>query len=492
MNIKTIDKYYSYLLYAMIAAVAGAIIYLGYLTWPWADDFTLMNEIRASDGIVDYVRHMYINWESRFFGDIFFFIMLRGVEYTHFSVTVLVACFISIAFLMVNLWQKLFFPENRGINYLACFLMLCSLWVGLRPIESQVLYWTTGGIQYTMVAFFAFIWMTAVYYLAMEPNHVKYKKFTIPAFVLVSFFLGGGNQVLTPVLILWGVFITFLSGRFGGDNKVPIIVSLIMLLVGGLVMYVSPGALLRAGEGTGSFVFSPGVIIENYGKVFLKFTLCCKNVIFLTAISAIVSSIYTEYFCRETANSGKEKTVTKRDLLVIGSFLFCALFSLAPFTLVPAFMPKRASLFYQLFIVMFMWSGISCLAKVVLGRVKQDKVMLLVYIVPIVFFVVTFGMARGDIVFGKEISRIMRDRHTYLTSLSPEEKNRKILVEPVPKKMPETLVSDDISYRDERYYWQNRAVAKYYGVKSIFPKGKYQTKEIGDRAKKFGSYEYFF
>ena len=498
MDTKLIDKYYTYLLWLFIVPVVWAIIHLGLLTWPWADDFSYMNQVLSTENVIEYIKNQYVSWEGRFLSFPFFYVLLRKVEYTNLVVAVMCTCFLGSVFLSARLWQKIFNPDKKHINPYLLLAMLCTFWIGLRPILAQTLYWATGGIQYMIPLLGSLVWLNVIYYVLFERERILHKWFWFIALSVFSFLLGGGNQTLTPALVVIALGLMFLPTDRPARNKGIVLVSLVFMGAAAIIMYLSPGAMERASRGkdlgVASFVFSPVVLLGNFGKVCMKYTAACWVILPLSFLGAFFSALFFGFDKTEIGLRGYMQRYQKR-LNFSAIFLIGAVASILPFALVPVFTPLRASIYYNVFLGISIWCVVGYNVPIfvfIASRMERIISKYIMYIFPVILCFVFLFMVSDDIHYGKQIRTLMVKRNKILSSVSEKVRGTMDMnVEPVRSLVPVTLRFDEMSEKD-RDWWMNKDIAAYYGFNSVAVENKYQyDKSRKERRKMFEGYDFY-
>jgi hypothetical protein len=237
-------------------------------------------------------------------------------------------------------------------------------------------------------------------------------------------------------------------------------------------MFTAPGNFIRAEYGKNSFNFSVITIFKNYIKVFLKFSQIAIIIIVLAILGAFSSAIIK-------AKNNPFKNITtasyiknnKERLIIIISFLAAALITIIPFMLVPDFDAARASIYYLIFLLLFIWGIVDYFSVLLINRFYKTffhKAVSLTMIPIICFTFMSYtivALSLKNIYFGTFIRQQMNERNEYLSNLSEEGKKEDIAIKPIQGKVPELFYFVDMT--TDKEYEINQAVADYYKLKSI-------------------------
>ncbi len=454
----------------MSGIMMALIITLGLVSWPVVDSLSLYTRI-SSSGVLGNAWNMYAGWDGRFFVFLLhvplFQIFKSG--YTYFVVAFNACCLILTAYVSSMFLTKI--TGNKKLIYYDFSLMLGVLWLGLVPIISSVVYWAVGGL-YIFTSLFIFLWILIIYLLLFRVKSIGFKYFTVPLLMIFSFLIGGAGQPTSPALIFLTIVMLILARRKERNSKMVVSAALIFLILGTIFMLFAPGNFARAEFGAGSFNFSVISIFKNYINTFMGFSKGAISMIGLAIIGAFCSAI-VKIKTSETKNITFISYIksNKERLIMIISFLIAALITLIPFVMVPDFASPRASIYYVIFLLLFIWGIIDFFSVLFINGFykKYCKRIGALMMIPIICFtILSFGvivLSSKNIYQGIFIRSQMSERNEYLLDLSEAEKKHDITVKPVQGSIPELIHFKDITADKEN--WVNTAVAEFYGVKSI-------------------------
>lgn len=448
------------------------IIVLGLISWPVADDFHFYSAIKSST-VFEHSWELYMNWGGRFSGFLLTLIpfSIINIEYSYLIVVFYACCLIITAYLLA------FFLKNLSIGkkflYYDFGIITCILWLGLLPIAKEVIYWASGGV-YILTTLLAILWIFIIYTFLFKIKTIKYKYLSLPLLMIFSFFIGSSQEILSPALIFITIIMLLLARKKQKEIRFIIVLALMFLTFGTIFMYIAPGNFIRAKIGADSFNFSIIKIVHNYFNALLQFSRITLKLIILTIIGAFSSALFKLRNVKSKYSNINISTYIKSNmsrLIIIISFLISAFITLTPFILIPNFITLRASIYFQIFLLLFIW-GIIDYFLVFFINLDNKKIFrnITIFItISIICFAVisitTITISLKNIYYGIPIKDQMSYRHEYLLSLSETEKKQIINVKPIQGKIPEVLNFKDITIYED--HWINQDVADYYNLEGI-------------------------
>ena len=459
----TSSKTYGYMMTALAGLAVIFVVLIAALAWPVADDFSNFIKLRGSSGPVDYAVMQYKNWDGRFLNYLIWGFITLKPEYVNVNVMLYAACFIGIAFMLMTLVENTaFYPAGAGRAYFF-LVMLAALWLGMRPLESETLYWASGAVQYTVIPLLGLVWLCVIYELLFKPVNIPAAPVTVPLFLIFSFFIGTGNPVYSPALF----FLALVMRAFAPEKKYMRLftAACVLFAAGAVLMYAAPGNFVRAAEDRAeTFVFSPVFLVSNFFKVAWSFIKAGRYLILLSFLGAAAFGGYAGLYGKGNGRAGQLRAVFTY------AYFVAAILSVLPFILVPNFASLRASVFFQIFSALFIWHLVSYAG----GRLRQffpgPAFRAYVFGLPVVFAVMLYIFAAGDVYYGMGISRQMKERDASLKKAAAFYGGRKkyavLRVKPVTGRVPASMAFDDIKpYTND---FRNKGVAAYYGFLNVY------------------------
>lgn len=450
------------------------ILYIAYISWPVADDFSHFVDMKACGHFYDYAWQIYNRWDGRYLSYLIMTILFFNPMHMNYIVMFYVLALIFSAIAFVNLWHESFFPKFRYFDWCAFLLTLCGLWLGLRPIIAQTVYWASGGVCAVLLLLLVLIWLSALYYYLYKGMNFRWRVLTVPLFFIYSSLVAMGYQALPPAIVFL-VFVMLFGSKRQSEDKHFVVLCLILYIAGAIFMYLAPGNFQRAREGPMSFVMTPAALMKNFLALFAYFTYLARYTIPYALLGGFVSSVCV---CNYESKKVIETYafIMKTALIRSGVFMIAAVLAMLPFICVVDFASARTSFFFQIFLFLAFWHlgsvGGSLIWRSDKNIVKKPAAVLGKMIL-IIISTHALVVAFKDIKDGRNISYQMKDRHKILSEIIERQGANQIInisINPIFGRVPQSLYFDDIKTFSE--FWANDALARYYGFGQIRLKEK--------------------
>ena len=461
------------LCFMALAIVIFLTIFLGSLTWPVADDFSIYAHVQEK-GILGTVIYYFKFQEGRFFTIFLDSLLFKFFKFQYsYFITIFYAIILISSSILTTRIILLINNFKRNSKVIFSFYFFTIL-IGLAPIIKEVVYWITGG-AYILSFFLVILYFYLLFLLNFSDNNKRNKIIIISFLMLFSIFFGGMVQNLSPVILFnLLIFLIYLI-KIKSKNWFYILIFLILILIGTAIMYLAPGNYIRAGFGN-NIDFSFSAIISNYFKVLLTYL---RQSLVMVALSIIGSACFSIYFVLNKNNQSfflNENNKINKRLKIVITFLFLisALISILPFALIPDFAAPRAGLFFMMLISIFIWQiglilFVPFLNKMI-ARFKNFHIV--IAIVPIIFIFITFSfivsMTTRSIYDAIIIGDQIKNRHSYLINLDDSARDSIIIIDKVSGRLPELIYFEDITNNPD--HWRNKDFAKFFKIKSVIIK----------------------
>ena len=468
---------FSFFLKNNLLCIMGTIVILSVLalscvTWRWADDFAIYNEVKSNAFIIENMLHGYKYYGGRSLS-VGIFLQLIMIKYFPpepaifiWAFSFVMSALIFIKILLQEIGNNKTLSAKESITLTA--LIVCVLWLGMGLHISETIYWLTGGFY----AFSNFLGLTWVYYLNKIQNTDQYRhrSWVVLLFFVFSLIVGMLGHNLTPALLVF-LGLTWLQDRLILKKKMnPLYMAGAFGLIAGMaILLLAPGNFVRAAYSPNSFPLSPKTLFINYLRVLIYYLHWSEVLLILSIIAAWVISHMGQYVRRIHLHSEiRDLKISQIISELFGTFkyLFAALATIVPFIVVPTFaFSPRTSIFFMTFLSIFVVLSINWLNVFSFENEKFSPFLNpIAKMLLVCFFVVQIGVVVGHIQDGFRIKGKILDRESYLQK--PELKNTDVVLPPLETgHVPFSLRFGDIG--DDENNWVNTSVAKYYDLKSI-------------------------
>jgi hypothetical protein len=246
--------------WAPLLLVALPCVGIGWFSMPSADDFTHALLIREAGGPLAYAFNSYATWSGRLLTELLTGLTLRSVDGVPILAVLHACALLSIGIALVA-------PAGRSWP-LAAAVATAALWVSLRPVLDQTVYWATGGLNYVVPVALGLVWL-AVGKRALNSN-LQWPLARAGLWVVAGVVLGTAHEQASAALLAAGVttlgMCTFQARRFD-HRKALFGLGLAAFSIGTLALIVAPGNRLRAASVGQAPVLEPVLLFVNSGHV---------------------------------------------------------------------------------------------------------------------------------------------------------------------------------------------------------------------------------
>lgn len=459
------------LLWMMGAIVIISVLALSCVTWRWADDFSLYNDLKNHYSVFEKMWHNYTHWDGRALSVGHF---LTSVFTKYFppepTIFIWAFSFVMSALIFVKILLQEIGDKNLSVkeSIILTALIVCVLWLGMGLHISETIYWVSGGF-YTFSNFLGLTW---VYYLnkIQKAEHCRHRlRIALPLFVF-SLITGMSSQNLSTALLVF-LGLTWLQDRMFSEGKKEVlyIAAALGLIAGTALLFLAPGNFIRAAYGSNSFALSPETLFINYLRVLIYYVNWSGGLLILSIMAAWLISHMGQYvrkihLHREIRDLKLSQVIS--ELFGTFKYLFAALATIVPFIMVPTFaFSYRTSIFFMtflsLFVVLFInWLNVFSYENAKFSSFLQPIAKMLL----LCLFVAQIGLIIVHFQDGFRIKGKILERESYLQK--PELKNTDVVLPPLETgHVPFSLRFGDIG--SDQNNWVNLSVAKFYNLKSI-------------------------
>lgn len=306
--IKALRNNFGYLIPAFILGVSW-IPYLActYYVLPCSDDFGTANSMTALGGhsiknVFLNVRQVYFNWLGTYSGKTFsaFFDPLgrMGTEGNRVFLCVLSVLFV----LLTGTLFFMFFSFYMGARKQHIFLLvsLCTAMCLNCRVLTQILFWFTGGAEYTLPVLFGFGGIITQISLFRERKGSRKKIFVFSGSFLGIIACGGNLQVAGFVCFVFLVFLCYSVWK--RTNIYAHAISFTVVFMGALMNAAAPGNYVRKGviesniSMTRAIFYAMIAVLEEIKYIFsssyIPWMLLCLLILNLFFLPVICEKLY--------------------------------------------------------------------------------------------------------------------------------------------------------------------------------------------------------
>jgi len=463
------------------------IVSRAFFSFWWTDDYCTMNVMRGKT-IWQYAWFAYNNWDGR--GIMTGLITGPAFRYLPvvFTNSIWALALVGTAFFVNKLlvFELPFLSRNRYDTLIRTAAIAGTLWLGMGIHISETVYWATGG-YYIFSAFLGVVWTYQLLRLAKDKVPRLSEKPRMLAFFFLSIPVGMLSHNLSTGLLAFGallMIIHWLNGKYyTSKNLLTGVVALAGILIGTAIISVAPGNFIRATAGRRSFLFSIPTMIQNMLDT-LEYYVGISHtlIIFCVATAFLLTFLIGKKFGLKeslTINLSKisqeiEIPLNKKALVkVLDSvkYLVAGLATSLPFALVPDFNNSRASIYFMVFLSIFIIASLITVFKLWLIAPAADTVgsskrnpLKFAYFSLCLLFLFQMSVLISHNIQTYRIQKEVSKRERALASI--KEENSDVVVAPLNiAVVPFSARFSDINEDPE--FWINQCLAQYYGLKSV-------------------------
>jgi len=220
------------------------------------DDLGINSDVKKFSSI-QYVSYVYNTWTGRFSG---VFVQYYFFMFYNFFNSILPNVFFlyMIGLFSIFKFLKLFLFDFHKYQVVNFSLLIINILI-LSSLEIYTIFWVTTHVYYFNV-FILFL----LFSLIFKSNNSKIE---ICFIVLLSFYIGGIGEHISPIYILFIFFLLFFFKRFEKKVIFNFILSLIFCFIAFFILLNAPGNLIRIDN---SVLFSLNSFFPNLIFVILK------------------------------------------------------------------------------------------------------------------------------------------------------------------------------------------------------------------------------
>lgn len=464
-NKQCIDNHHILMLLSLIPILL--IMSLGYISWEWADDYSIKFLSVKFNSTIGYLFDRYMQWDGRSL-TLPAVIQILLIKHTSapFAGIIWVSCFMVTSYFIL---QIILYETNLKSSYSIILLSVIALllWHGMYSHISETVYWMTGGI-YICYAMIGVIWC----YVLITKKIFKLNYILI---TLISFVAGATSHNLISglfVLLVWYFVLDLVNSNKTYLHIVNKYSPLFLgLSLGAGLIIAAPGNYVRASYNNNSFDSSLLFLTSYFSSTTIYYI---KNSMLLIMLSPIVSVVLFR-FCSLRHDIAKENTY--KAILNNSKWFIVAVSTVLPMVFVPGFVSPRTGIFFQIFIaifcVLFIVNIIELLFKRRINKFSYFNELLAKLFdkqnIRMVDFIVVLIMLVNSIYIYYECHNAYMvkneiDRRVGL--LSKHNGNDKdLVIDKICCSVPNSKKFNDIGIDSED--WKNVAVAQYFGLDSI-------------------------
>ena len=447
----------------IIAALSFMLIIYSGAIAPLTSDDWLGYALKADRSFTEFILYSYQGWMGRIQGLTIGYYSIGICEKTIFGAMNGLG-FMSLVFLSFLLakgrWPNLFSSDQ------VLFLILtAALWFAL-PTIGQTVFWRSGATVYLWPCFFASVYLLPYRFELCRINDQKVsisRKFIYSSIMLLLGVWVGFSHEQIFVSVLAFVCICFYFFYKEGkirDISLWLISGLFGLLLGGAIMILAPGNLVRYNYYQNQTIIDKLNAVTSY--LFSVVTGRASGEYWNTLIPWIIILFIFSIICRPHKHHDDSKIfLDKKDRMLFFSFATAASAALVPILVLASFAAARTAFFSIYFLIIAMAS----LAHNRFSDFQSNhhsKIAITIVIILSINAVFLDSLITATRMW--KIKYDIETREHYLKKLI-DNGQRDIEIAPISTKPGRTIYFEDISNNPK--IWFNVHMAKYYGINSI-------------------------
>ena len=444
------DRAATVLAFAAVALMASVLIAHAAQVSPSTDDFC--NRLNATSKTLSAaVQAAYAGWTGRVATTAILYATLAAADLFSLAVPgVLLALLFVYAAWQVATFATLEWTAGRPAVFA---LSLAALMAGLYPLTGQALFWITGGIVYTIPLVLLLAWLVVMRRMFVDGSAGRAS--AAGGFVL-GVLVGNAIELVVPIALVYGASMLWLTrDQLSPATRRSVLSCIAGVVVGAMILAAAPGNLTRAGATGGSPVENLGLL----GSLTMRIasTMADAGGAMLGAVVILIVSGIMASWGRNRSALGR----SSESLVLVGG----AMASLLPMLVAPdQFTPRNL---YFLLVTLLVAALVFAAPRVAAIRSA-----------PILVAALALAGAVGNAaVYARNIddARAIRarlveqDAELRKAALAGE---RDVVVPRIGLVPPPTVHFIELAADAER--WDNRCVARHYGLGSVRTPGDKQ------------------
>ncbi|WP_442787708.1 DUF6056 family protein [Flavobacterium suncheonense] len=437
-------------IYILGLFVIAVILGLNFLTFYWADDYAILNEIKEL-GIFKRCLNGYYTWDGRYMTPAAFF---QGAFLQHLPVQLTTfiwnSCFLLSGYFLYLLINH---ETNSKVKNYWAFVIIGAFWLGSYRHIGQTIYWATGGV-YSLNLLLGALWLLGFNHMQngkLLKNRIGFAFFTI----LVS--LTTQNLIISLLTLLC---LSLCLNYLESDRvNLKFNVLLLLILLGGTFFLSSaPGNFIRMKEinGGGFSHISLSTLLKNFGFIlfsYLKFSFFLCLLALIIGLSIIRFKINIKLNNVVFVPDSKEKVIR---FIKTYKYFLVALSTVLPFLTMPEVLSTRTTIYFMFFLFAFIIIFTERLSVTKKGKLTtvQTAIIVLIYSSIVIFGIHNY--IKGS---------VLKDEITKREQLLKQSKNKVITVKVINDEM-KSYCFEIRDYKDSED-WALKAQEIYFGVQKI-------------------------
>lgn len=426
------------------------ILSLNLLTFYWADDYAILNEIKEF-GIFKRCVNGYYTWDGRYMTPAAFF---QGVFLKYLPVELITfiwnSCFLLSGYILYLLIKK---ETDFKIKSYWSFIIIIGFWLGSYRHIGQTVYWATGGV-YSFNLLLGALWILGFNRIKMSKNRLGHI-----AFVFFTIVVSLTTQNLTLGLITLLV-LSFCLNYLKSDEKnlKYTILLLLILLAGTIFLSSAPGNFVRMKEINGADFnnITLLILLKNFIFIiftYLKFSFILSIIAFIIGITSFGFNMNVDLKSKVFFPNSKQKLIC---FIEIYKYLLAAVSTVLPFITMPEVLSARTAIYFMFFLFSFVVIFTEHLSVSNTENKAFPQMAVYISIYTAVLFFGAYNYIKGT---------RLREEITKREKLLKQSKNKTISV----KALNEDMKSYCFDIRDYKNSddWSLKAQEIYFGIHKI-------------------------
>ena len=428
---------------AAVVLMAGVLISHAAQVSPSTDDFC--NRLNAtSQRLPETVQTAYTGWTGRVVTTAILHATLASADLFSLAVpgVLLAALFVYAAWLIAT-FSTLEWTAGRPVVFA---LSLATLMAGLYSLTGQALFWITGGIVYTIPLVLLLAWLVVMRRLFVDGNAGRIG--AVSGFAL-GVLVGNAIEAVVPIALVYGASMLWLAReRLSSATRRAVFACIAGVVVGAMILAAAPGNLTRVAA-TGGSLFE-NLRLLGPSSLRIASTMLDVGGVLLVAVAIMLG-------LGIMASRGRDRPAFGRssETLVL---MAGAIASALPILLAPdQFAPRNL---YFLLVMLLVAALVFAAPRLAAIRSAPTLVATLALA----------GAIGNAVVYARNIddARAIRARLVEQDALLRKAAlagERDVIVPRIGLVPPPTVHFIELAADAQR--WDNRCVARYYGLKSL-------------------------
>lgn len=457
------------------------IVLRSYFSWQWADDFCNFNTLHNQNPW-QFAWHLYNYWDGRGLMQGVFL----GFSIKYFPVTITNIIWAIALIGSSYLIYKILIIELPCLNKKKQYSLIqiaaisVALWLGMNAHIAETVYWATGG-YYIFSVFLGLLWVYFLTKLTRSDREFSFSHLRIVMMFIFSVLAGMLSFNLSTGLIAINSVILVICWLSYGPKSIKYkigVAALSGILIGTIIISVAPGNFVRSLAGPRSFQLDFGTLLNNYISTLKYYFGLSEYLIIFSVLVALLMALLmrNKFKFREKIVIDLSKIIIYIDkkllinVLERSKYFLAALATILPLVFLPDFLAPRTSIFFMVFISVFLLSSFIIIFKNLFyvsdnGENYENRSPLkFANLFFCLLFLLQLSVIIPHTIQAHKIEKKINERDKFISKA--QNMGKDITADSLNlADVPFSVRLNDISTDPE--HWINGCVAKFYSLKSI-------------------------